>query len=426
MAELAPSGLQAKVRNLQVHGRDADTAYAGQRVAVNLAGLKKSEVQRGDTVVCPGTIRCTRMLDVRLENLKSSQRVILDGSQVHLYHGSSVLLAKTVLLDRDQLEPGASCYAQLRLTEEIAAKNGDRFVVRFYSPLETIGGGVILDETPLRHKRKDPGVLEALKIKESGSGDEKLVQTIATFRYGLPTDDQLCRQLQLEEVELSRQLSELCGRGAVLALLPGRYLAASVLDSCWEDCRKLLEAYHQANPLHAGMKLAELRQKLLPGVDLSVADAMLDELEREGRIRRVADRYALQDFAVKLTKRQTAIRDRLLKIYRDAGLETPSLDELYPLFLPKEKEDCKQVLESLVSGGELVLLSPQILYHGETYARVYEQARLFFDTHTEMTLAEFRDLLGTSRKYALAILEYFDRNKLTKKDGDLRRPGAGF
>ena len=426
MAELVPSGLQAKVRSIQVHGKDTDTACAGQRVAVNLAGLKKTDIQRGDTVSRPGTVKISRMLDVRLQNLKNSQRTILTQSQVHFYHGSSVMLAKVVLLDRESLLPGDSCYAQLRLTEPLASKRGDRFVIRFYSPLETIGGGVILDEAPMRHKAGDQAVLEALAIRESGSGNQKLAQTVAGFGYALPTAEKLCSELNLEAEELQEQLAELIAAGKVLELLPSRYLAASVLDQAWDGCRKLLEAYHVANPLHAGMKLAELRQKLLPGTELTVADGVLAELAAEGRIKRIADRYAMAEFTVHFTKRQNAIRDKLLQTYRKADLEVPGVDEVYPMFLPKEKEDCKQVLESLISSGQLVMLTPQLYYHHQTYQRVLEQTRAFFAEKEDLTLAEFRDMLGTSRKYALAVLEYYDRNKMTKKEGDIRRAGAAL
>ena len=426
IAELVPSGLRAKVRSIQVHGKDTDTACAGQRVAMNLAGLKKTDVQRGDTVARPDTVKTSRMLDVRLQNLKNSQRTILTQSQVHFYHGASVMLAKVVLLDRESLLPGDSCYAQLRLTEPLASKRGDRFVIRFYSPLETIGGGVILDEAPLRHKAGDSAVLEALAIRESGSGNQKLVQVIAGFGYALPNKQKLCGELNLEEAELQEQLEELVALGKVLELLPDRYLAASVLDQAWDGCRKLLEAYHAANPLHAGMKLAELRQKLLPGTELAVADGVLAELAAEGRIKRVADRYAMAEFTVHFTKRQNAIRDKLLQTYRKADLEVPGVDEVYPMFLPKEKEDCKQVLESLISSGQLVMLTPQLYYHHQTFDRVLEQTRAFFAEKEELTLAEFRDMLGTSRKYALAVLEYYDRNKMTKKEGDIRRAGVAL
>lgn len=426
MAEILPGGVQARVRNLQVHDRDVETAYAGQRVAINLAGVKKADLGRGDVIARPGSVRTSLMLDARLQNLKNSQRTILSGSQVHLYHGSAVRLCKVVLLDRDALQPGESCYAQLRLTEEIAAKRGDRFVIRFYSPLETIGGGVVLDDLPRRHKRGDQAVLEALAIRESGSGDDQLVQLVAEHGHSLPTLEKLAAPQNLDREELGRSLEELTSAGKVLQPLPGRYLAASVFDAIWDSCRGLLEQYHRQNPLHAGMKVAELRQKLLKNTDQAVADAILAALAREGKIKAVADRYALADFAVHLTKRQSAIREKLLQTYRKAGLEVPGLDEVIVSFPPAEQGDCRQVVESLVSGGGLVMLTPQLCLHSQVYAQVCDKTRDFMAEHQELTLAEFRDLLGTSRKYALAVLEYYDKNKILKKDGDVRRLGTGF
>ena len=426
MAEILPGGVQARVRNLQVHDRDVETAYAGQRVAINLAGVKKADLGRGDVIARPGSVRTSLMLDARLQNLKNSQRTILSGSQVHLYHGSAVRLCKVVLLDRDALQPGESCYAQLRLTEEIAAKRGDRFVIRFYSPLETIGGGVVLDDLPRRHKRGDQAVLEALAIRESGSGDDQLVQLVAEHGPSLPTLEKLAAPQNLDREELGRSLEELTSAGKVLQPLPGRYLAASVFDAIWDSCRGLLEQYHRQNPLHAGMKVAELRQKLLKNTDQAVADAILAALAREGKIKAVADRYALADFAVHLTKRQSAIREKLLQTYRKAGLEVPGLDEVIASFPPAEQGDCRQVVESLVSGGGLVMLTPQLCLHSQVYAQVCDKTRDFMVEHQELTLAEFRDLLGTSRKYALAVLEYYDKNKILKKDGDVRRLGTGF
>ena len=426
MAEILPGGVQARVRNLQVHDRDVETAYAGQRVAINLAGVKKADLGRGDVIARPGSVRTSLMLDARLQNLKNSQRTILSGSQVHLYHGSAVRLCKVVLLDRDALQPGESCYAQLRLTEEIAAKRGDRFVIRFYSPLETIGGGVVLDDLPRRHKRGDQAVLEALAIRESGSGDDQLVQLVAEHGHSLPTLEKLAAPQNLDREELGRSLEELTSAGKVLQPLLGRYLAASVFDAIWDSCRGLLEQYHRQNPLHAGMKVAELRQKLLKNTDQAVADAILAALAREGKIKAVADRYALADFAVHLTKRQSAIREKLLQTYRKAGLEVPGLDEVIASFPPAEQGDCRQVVESLVSGGGLVMLTPQLCLHSQVYAQVCDKTRDFMAEHQELTLAEFRDLLGTSRKYALAVLEYYDKNKILKKDGDVRRLGTGF
>ena len=420
-AELVPSGVQTRIRNLQVHGKDVTTAYAGQRVAVNLAGLKKSDISRGDSVARPDSVRTSRMLDVRLQNLRSSHRVIQNDTQVHLYHGATVLLAKVVLLGQDELVPGQSCYAQLRLSEPIATKNGDRFVIRFFSPLETIGGGVILDDCPQRHKRSDAGVIEALRIKESGSGSDHALQVLVEFGTQLPTADDLAAKLRCDEAEAAGHLHDLCGRGRAVEPLPGKYTAASIIDRIWNECREILALYHKTNPLHAGMKAAELRQKLFKNMDQTSADALLGALRQEGKIVKISDRFALSDFTITLTKRQRNIREKLLQTYRKAGLESPSTDEVMGAYPANEKVDAKQVLESLVTSGELVMLNPQICWHKDVYEQVCAVVKTHFETNETMTLAQLRDLLNSSRKYTLAVLEYYDKNKITKKDGDSRR-----
>jgi len=425
-AELVPSGAATRIRNLQVHGKNVDTAYAGQRVAINLAGLKKTDIQRGDCVARPGSVRVSRMLDVRLQNLKDSGRVIQNDSQVHLFHGAAVLLAKVVLFGRDELNPGESCYAQLRLTEPIASKNGDRFVIRFFSPLETIGGGVILDDQPRRHKRSDPKIQEILQIKESGSRDDLTVQLLAEFGTRLPTAAQLVAKLQREEADIQDELYHLCSRGLAMEPLPGRYVAASVIDKVWKDGQEVLALYHRQNPLHAGIQPAELRQTLFKGMDRICADALVGVLHQEGKIRKIGDRYALADFAVTLTKRQRGIREKLLKIYTTSGIETPITEHVMEGFPQNERPEAKQVLESLLTAEELVMLTPQICLHKITYASILEAARTHFETQDSLTLAQLRDLLNTSRKYAQAIIEYFDKVHITRKDGDVHYLDQGF
>jgi len=426
LAELVPSGIPTRIRNLQVHGKNVDTAYAGQRVAINLAGLKKTDIRRGDCVARPGSVRTSRMLDVRLENLKDSGRLIQNDSQVHLFHGAAALLAKVVLFGQDELKPGESCYAQLRLTEPIATKNGDRFVIRFFSPLETIGGGVILDDQPRRHKRSDPHIQEILRIKESGSRDDLAIQLLTEFGTKLPTATQLVAKLQREEADIQDELYHLCSRGLAVEPLPGRYVAASVIDRVFRECQDIMNLYHRQNPLHAGIQTAELRQKLFRGMDRIPADALLGVLYREGKLRKIADRYALTDFTVTLTKRQRGIREKLLKIYLSAGIETPITDHVMEGFPQSERGDVRQVLESLLTSGELVMLTPQVCLHGSTYSAVLEDARVHFETNGSLTLAQLRDLLGTSRKYAQALIEYFDKIHITKKDGDVHYLDQGF
>ncbi|MCQ2566228.1 MAG: selenocysteine-specific translation elongation factor, partial [Clostridia bacterium] len=225
-AVILPDGLECRVRNIQVHSKDTPTAYAGQRVAINLAGIKKSDIARGNCVAAPGSTPTSRMLDVHLQNLPNSDRTIVNNSQVHLYHGSSECLAKVVLLDRDRLEPGENCYAQLRLTEEIATRKGDRFVVRFLSPLETIGGGVVVDPKPYKHKRNDASVLELLAIKENGSEDQKLVQIVDEYGLGMVSSETLAKQQNVSSEDMKISLAELVNEGKVLEILPDTYISA--------------------------------------------------------------------------------------------------------------------------------------------------------------------------------------------------------
>ena len=426
LAELVPSGAETRIRNLQVHGKEVETAYAGQRVAINLAGLKKTDIHRGDVVAKPGSVRTSRMLDVRLQNLKDSGRIIRNDSQVHLFHGAAVLLAKVVLFGRDELKPGESCYAQLRLTEPIASKNGDHFVIRFFSPLETIGGGVILDDQPRRHKRSDPQIQKILQIKESGSRDDLTVQLLAEFGTRLPTASQLVAKLQREEADIQDELYDLCSRGLAMEAMPGRYVAASAVDKAWADCREILTQYHKQNPLHAGIQSAELRQKLFKGMERNPADSLIDILHQEGKIRKLGDRYALSDFTVTLTKRQRNIREKLLQVYTSAGIETPITDHVMEGFPSNERAEARQVLESLITSGDLILLTPQICLYRDVYNRILQAAQAHFEDQDSLTLAQLRDLLQTSRKYSQAIIEYFDKIHITRKDGDIHYLDQGF
>ena len=419
--ELVPSGLQSRVRTLQVHGESVDAAYAGQRAALNLTNLQKSEIRRGDAAVRPGSARSSRMLDVRLRCLRNAKRTVLNGSQVHLYHGTSVHLAKAVLLERDELRPGESCLAQLRLTEPMAVKQGDRFVIRFYSPVETIGGGTVLDPRPLRHKRHDPAVLDNLILREQGSGSQRLLQAAEEFGVSLPDSSQLAERSGLDTGTAVSLLADLLNQGKLAEPLPGRYAAALALDTLWDRCRELLSAYHQKHPLHAGMPAAELRQKLFRQITPAEGDALLEVFRAEGRMKRAENRWALAEFSIRLTKRQTALRDALLERFLRGGPEPDTIEAVLDSIPPERREEARQVLESLLTGGELVRLSPELCWHREVFQEGLDILRTLCADHGAVTLAEVRDALDTTRKYALLFLEACDRRQITVREGDCRR-----
>ena len=259
-----------------------------------------------------------------------------------------------------------------------------------------------------------------LTIREGGSAGAQLQQLVEEYGYALPTAQTLAQRQSMPEEEMVQSLEDLVNSGALLEILPRRYLAAPLYRKACQSVEQVLAEYHKANPLHAGMKVAALRQKALRGAELKEADAILTAMLRGGTVTAIADRCALPDFRVVLTKRQTALRQKLLDSYRKSGREVPFVDDLYASFPTNERDDCKKVLENLVSCGELVMLTPQLFYHKDVYEEVCALTRDFFEGHPAFTLAEYRDLLGTSRKYALAILEFFDKTKVTKMVGDHR------
>ena len=204
--EIFPINKICKIRNIQVHSKDEEYAYAGQRTAINLSNIKKTDIYRGCVIAPINSMKNTMMLDVKLNLLKNSRRIVENRSRLHLYTGTSEILCRVVLLDRDELSPGESCYAQLRLEEEIAVRRGDKFIIRFYSPMETIGGGEIIEPVPTKRKRYDENLIEELKIKEKGSNTDVIEKIIKEYSKQIPSVGELAKITALSEAEIKTNM----------------------------------------------------------------------------------------------------------------------------------------------------------------------------------------------------------------------------
>lgn len=409
-----PSRIESRIRNLQVHSHDVEEAYAGQRVAVNLAGLKKSDLNKGDVVAVPDSMHTTMMIDIKLTILKDCEREILNATRLHLYHGARDVLCKVVLLDRDSISAGESCYAQLRLEEEIAVKTGDRFVLRFYSPLETIGGGVILDSNPFKHKRNDPQVLESLNIKENGSDKEKISAALKDYSSRFETLSFLQVQTAIPKEQFDQQIQKLIKDKTAFRINDNVVIHSDYLSHLKDTAVKMLTAYHEENPLRDGMKRDEFRSKFLKYEDMAVVDKITDSLVNRKVLKIVNGCVALYDFEAQTDNNQELIE----KAFREGGFAPESPDQIAARF-PKIK-NFKAVLDSLVSSGKLIRVEDKILLHIDYYNKALEMAKEYIEKNGQITLAEMRDLMGTSRKFAVAVLEYWDRRNITKKVGDAR------
>ena len=409
-----PSRIESRVRNLQVHSHDVTEAYAGQRVAVNLAGLKKTDLNKGDVVAVPNSMHTTMMIDIKLNILRDCEREILNGTRLHLYHGARDILCKVILLDRDSISAGESCYAQLRLEEEIAVKTGDRFVLRFYSPLETIGGGVILDSNPFKHKRNDPAVLESLHIKKSGSDKEKISAALHDYSSRFETLDFLQVQTAIPKEQFDQQIQKLLKDKTAFRVSDSIVIHSDYLTHLKDTAVRLLSAYHQENPLRDGMKKDEFRSKFLHFDDIAVIDKITDSLVNRKFLKYVNGCVALADFEVQKDDNLEEIE----AAFREGGFSPESPDQIATRF-PKVK-NYRQVVESLVNTGRLVRVEDKILLHVDYYEKALSMAKEHIAQNGQITLAEMRDLMGASRKFAVAVLEYWDRRNITKKVGDAR------
>lgn len=409
-----PSRIESRIRNLQVHSQNVQEAYAGQRVAVNLAGLKKTDLNKGDVIAVPDSMHTTMMIDIHLTVLKDCDREIRNATRLHLYHGARDILCKIVLLDRDSVGAGESCYAQLRLEEEIAVKTGDRFVLRFYSPVETIGGGVILDSNPFKHKRNDATVLESLKLKEGGSDREKISAALRDYSARFETLDFLQIQTGIPKEQFEQQINKLIKDKVAFRVSDNVVIHTDYLNRLKDSAVKLLESYHKENPLREGMKKDEFRNKLIKYEDISVVDKITDSLVNRKVLKYVNNCVALADFEVQQDNNQQEIENAFLQ----GGFSPESPDQIAARF-PKVK-NFKQVLESLVNTGKLVRVEEKILLHADYYNKALTLAKEHVDQNGQITLAEMRDLMGASRKFAVAVLEYWDKRGITKKVGDAR------
>ena len=418
---LYPSQKKAKVRNIQVHGKNVGKARAGQRTAVNLTGLRKDEISRGDVLVCPGALENTWMADVRIDMFDSAKRVIKSDSRLHFYYGAAETVCKAVLLDKDTLSEGESCYAQLRFEEEIAVKRGDRFILRFYSPMETIGGGVILDAGAAKKKRFDAGTIESLRRQDKGDEETVLEEIFLEESRKLPDIGDVIRKFGYTMEEAQEYIKILLERGVVEQIGEVTFLHESFIAECVQKAEKLLNDHHSRNPVSAGMPKEEFRSRLAAALhtkntrktDLLAAHMVDKELvnEHNGLI-------AAAGFTVTLTDRQKEIADRIERIYKEAGMEPPAVETVLAEF--RDRKAAEQIMKYMSAEDILVKLDDQHIMHRSVLDRAVAILREAMKKDGKMTLAGYRDLTGTSRKYAMMILEYTDRCGISRMEGDYR------
>jgi selenocysteine-specific elongation factor len=417
--EVYPKGLQAKVRGLQTHGRAVEEALAGQRTAMNLQGLERAAIERGNVVGLPGTLVSAMLVDGTLELLADAPRAVKTRDRVRFHAGTSEIMARVLLVDRPALEPGESTFARFRLEAPLVAMPGDRFVVRSYSPIVTIGGGTLLDVAPPRFKRKAPALLAHLTLLETGSADDILEEHIRNTGTTGARVAELSGRVPFGPAELRERLASLETRGRLLAVDRTWYLHPDSARRVRTAVLDALEEFHRQQPLRPGMSREELRGRA-GAVDDRLFTYLLAAMESEGLVRAERDKVRLATYELRLSAEQQQILDQVEAEFRRADAAPPSADEALGHAGIAGGDDEHELFQLLLESKKLVRVKEALFFHAESLASIQERLIDLLRERKEIGPGDIKDLLGISRKYAIPLLEYFDSRGVTRRVGERR------
>lgn len=412
--EILPKGIKTKVRGLQSHGETLKKAFAGQRVAMNLQGVSKDEVQRGDVITVPEKIKTTYVVDAGLEILKDSAVSVLKSrSLVHFHTGTSELTGRIIIYNKEELKPGDSGYCQFRFKSPLTVMAGDRYIIRKFSPLITIGGGEILDVSPARRKRDEK--LKDLEVY--GEGDLKVRLRSKILRSGLGgmSLPDLAGWIKAEMPEIKNGINSLVKEGEVVQL-ENRLLHREAVDGFTDMALSSLKAFHKDNPLKPGMPKEALRS-VFKGLEQRTFEALtglIDEIVAE------KDMLRLGTFSISLSEDKQLLKDRILEIISREEFQPSSRDELAKAVSIKPSE-AGELLKIMAAEKILMRINDSLYISMNNYKTMMDRLSAFFSRKKDMTVGEFRDVLGTSRKYAIPFLEYLDSNRITLRVGEVRK-----
>jgi selenocysteine-specific elongation factor len=419
---ILPKDLPSRVRRLQVHSESVERVLAGQRTAVNLPGIETHQIERGDLLSLPDTLRPTMALEATLSLLPDAPKTLANRTRVRFHLGTAEILARVILLDKEEVNPGEEAYVHLRLESPTAALPQDRYVLRSYSPAFTIGGGVILDPYPPLKRRRRPEVVSHLKVLEQGTPSDRLLQLLKSASTSPLSFSILPSLSDLDPEPLRRELEGLLQAGKIVCL-KGREGEAYLHREVCEDLRRAmlsqLKEFHAQHPLREGISKEELKSRMATKISPHLFAHLLVDLTEAGQVSQDRDRVRLAKYRPQLSATEAVLKDRLESLYRRAGFQPPTLE----VALKEAREDRKvaqAVFFRLVEEGIVIKIKDDLYLHRDSYEQAKALLLAHLAQHSSISVPTFKDLLGVTRKYAIPYLEHFDQVKLTRRQGDER------
>lgn len=420
--ELLPQGIKVRVRGLQIHEHQVTEVNIGDRAAVNLAGVEKETIRRGDVLTELDFYKPTRFFDGKFYLLKSSPKKLKHNARVRIHLGASEVIGRISLLDKEKLEPGEMAYAQFRLEKPVVTDFDDRFVVRYYSPVFTVGGGKILNAHPRRHKRFSNEVLKRFELLEQGDATRIIEQFLLAKKYSAFSLKEICLQISISEADVEKHIHELVRSQQVNPISEKSqivYLHQYYYHDIRNRTEQSLEKYHSQNPALRGMSKTELKVALGIKVDQGVLNKILEDLQQENRIKYFDTKIALAGHEPKFNDREKHVMDQIDGLYQKEKFSTPNPQEAAKK-LNLSQQDVDRAIDILLDSGVLVKLEEGIYFHLQCIEDAEKQIWEFFNDHDELTVGDCRQMFNNSRKYNVPLLNYFDKTGLTVRQQDVR------
>ncbi len=414
-----PLGINSKIRGLQVHNREVNEIRAGLRTAVNLQGIERAKVQRGNILASRDSLRTTYMVDVNLDLLSSAPRKLKNRAKVRFHSGTSEIISIVVLLDRDALEPGETCFAQIRLNEPTTLLRGDRYVLRSYSPVRTIGGGRTLNALPRKKKRFSEAVLSEMKLLFTGELNEIIEYFVSSGRFRGVEQEELPFLTNTSRKRLDEALKVLKAQKRITLYDKERgvLIHADFLKKAREEILDTLTLYHKKFPLKEGLIKEELRSRTAGADNAKLFNHLVLQLAREEIIVQDKEIVRLKDHQVTLAQDQEETRRELEKTYTESGLQPPYFQEIKDKF---PRNTGAEVLEVMVKEGDILKVKKDLYFHSKAIDGLKSELIAFLKNNGEITTPQFKKMTGASRKYTIPLIEYFDRTQVTVRVGDTR------
>jgi selenocysteine-specific elongation factor len=421
-----PSEITSKVRGIQVHNKSADEASAGMRTAINFQGLEKEAIRRGEVLSKPGNLLASYMVDVSLHYLASNKKPLKNRTRVRFHTGTSEVLGNVILLDREELSPNEDTVVQLRLDTPVALVKDDRFVIRSYSPVYTIGGGKVLNPIPVKHKRFKPETVDGLSGLEHQAPGAIIEFQVEAAGYQGISFSHLKMMTNLPDKQLDKILQNLLSQKTLIQVEKENriYIHSSVFKTLKDDIRRQLADYHQANPLKTGVPKEELKSKFPPLLTSRLYNLTLSQMIKEKDIAQEENIIRLATHAVSLGGKQADVKDKILKTYLKAGLEPPYFKALAKS-LDADAKRSREVLMHLVNEGIIIKVKEDLFFHSEAIKALKKKLVKFLQDQAEITTPQFKEMTGVSRKYVIPLAEYFDATNVTLRVGDVRKLRKG-